>query len=75
MLQDYLADEEQGISSGRNPIASINEALRGGRTLGREKTKVGSSPVSVLYRIGRLIGDLDERSCSRFSDLEIPTLR
>ncbi|KDQ63373.1 hypothetical protein JAAARDRAFT_169127 [Jaapia argillacea MUCL 33604] len=31
LLNDYLNDEEAGAVSGRNPISSINEALREGR--------------------------------------------
>ncbi|KAI0785469.1 Sec8 exocyst complex component-specific domain-containing protein [Irpex lacteus] len=38
LLNDYITDEEQGVSSGRNPISSINEVLRNGRYF-RDKTK------------------------------------
>ncbi|KAF8578412.1 Sec8 exocyst complex component-specific domain-containing protein [Ramaria rubella] len=44
ILYDYLMDEAQGVSSGRNPINSINEILREGR-IGRDKTK----PVFRFY--------------------------
>ena len=42
LLSDYLADEEQGSVSGRNPLASINEVLREGK-FGRDRSKVSSS--------------------------------
>jgi exocyst complex component 4 len=41
-VNDYLADEEQGVMSGRNPISSINDVLREGR-FSRDKSKVCTS--------------------------------
>lgn len=38
LIRDYLTNEEQGSASGRNPISSINETLREGRS-GRDKNK------------------------------------
>ncbi|KIJ46391.1 hypothetical protein M422DRAFT_66747 [Sphaerobolus stellatus SS14] len=38
LLNDYLTDEERGITSGRSSIKSINEVLREGRTT-RDKSK------------------------------------
>ncbi|KAF8632974.1 hypothetical protein AX15_001571 [Amanita polypyramis BW_CC] len=39
LTRDYLVDEEQGSSSGRHPILSINEALREGKLI-RDKNKI-----------------------------------
>ncbi|KAF4573092.1 hypothetical protein EYR36_007602 [Pleurotus pulmonarius] len=38
LISDYITDEEQGTTSGRNPVSSINEILRDGRFT-RDKTK------------------------------------
>lgn len=43
LIQDYLTDEQQGSSTNRNPISSINEILRDGK-FNRDKIKVGLSP-------------------------------
>lgn len=39
LLNDYITDEQQGATSGRNPISSINEVLREGR-YSRDKSRV-----------------------------------
>ncbi|KAJ3969790.1 Sec8 exocyst complex component-specific domain-containing protein [Lentinula raphanica] len=38
LIYDYLTNEDEGVMSGRNPIASINEILREGR-FSRDRTK------------------------------------
>lgn len=39
LLNDYLNDEAEGVAAGRNPISSINEALREFRS-NQERAKV-----------------------------------
>ncbi|KAJ4485935.1 Sec8 exocyst complex component-specific domain-containing protein [Lentinula aciculospora] len=39
LVYDYLTNEDEGVMSGRNPIASINEILREGRFSIRDRTK------------------------------------
>lgn len=39
LLNDYLSDEEKGMTAGRNPISSINEILRESRFY-RDRGKV-----------------------------------
>jgi hypothetical protein len=41
LIQTYLTDEQQGSSSSRNPISSINEILRDGK-FNRDRNKVYS---------------------------------
>jgi hypothetical protein len=51
-VNDYLADEEQGVMSGRHPISSINDVLREGR-FSRDKSKVRTS-ISVARGLPRI---------------------
>ena len=67
MLSDYLADEEQGSVSGRNPLASINEVLREGK-FGRDRSKVGSIVV-LNFETLRLIFLL--KHVFRFADGDV----
>lgn len=58
LLRDYLTDEERGATSGRHPIASINEVLREGRVI-RDKSRVRSSTDCLHYDVDiPIIGDL-----------------
>ncbi|KAK2461622.1 hypothetical protein APHAL10511_006085 [Amanita phalloides] len=56
LIRDYLVDEEQGSSSGRHPILSINEVLREGRLI-RDKNKtvfrLADTDVKLISKILR----------------------
>ena len=48
LLNDYVNDEETGMTSGRNPIASINEILREGKYI-RGRGKVCPQIMKISY--------------------------
>lgn len=62
LLRDYLVDQEQGMTSGRRPVASINEVLKDGKS-GRDKGRV------------RLKGAHDSKCLLRSLPVRIPLRR
>ncbi|KDQ19891.1 hypothetical protein BOTBODRAFT_142567 [Botryobasidium botryosum FD-172 SS1] len=60
LLREYITDDDQGSTAGRNPISSINEVLRGGKAL-RDKSK-------SLFRFGDTDGKNTGKVLKRHED-------
>ncbi|KIO33872.1 hypothetical protein M407DRAFT_65131 [Tulasnella calospora MUT 4182] len=61
LLGDYLTDEERGAISGRYQIASINEVLREGRGVQRDKSK-------AVFRAGKTDAKISAKTLKRHED-------
>jgi len=60
LLREYITDDDQGSTASRNPISSINEVLRGGKSL-RDKSK-------SLFRFGDTDGKNTAKALRRHED-------